>query len=151
MKTFRLFQWDLAGISVSALCTLHCVVLPVVMSSFPVWGIAVLENPWLEALLIGLAFVSGLIAFYKGCFVLHKRKEPLLLFCFGFLLLLANQWNEHLTFYVIPIASAAIITAHIINYRYGKKRKSCVVPATAKSTAVNNKATLSPVINHKRN
>ncbi len=120
----RFFQWDLMGILTSVLCTLHCVALPLAISSFSFWGTALLHNIWLEVGLIALAFLFGLMSFYKDSPVAAKRKRPLLLFCTGFGLLLANQWNEDYTLLLMPPASMAIIAAHVINYRYGKKEKA---------------------------
>ena len=119
----RFLQWDLLGISVSLLCAVHCVVLPLALSSLSILGGPLLHNRWLEGGIIACSFVIGLMAFYKGCFVQHKAKWPLLLFTAGFALLLINQWNEQNAFYLIPAATVLMVSAHYINYR--RCQQSC--------------------------
>ena len=119
----RFLQWDLLGISVSVLCAVHCVVLPLVLSSLSIVGVSFLHNPWLEGAMIACSLIIGLMAFYKGCFVQHKAKWPILLFVAGFALLLLNQWNEQNAFYLIPAAAVLMIAAHYINYR--RCQQSC--------------------------
>lgn len=123
----RFFQWDVLGISVSVLCAVHCVVLPLALTSFTIVGVPLLHNPWLEAAIIVCSLLIGLMAFYKGCFVQHKVKWPVLLFVAGFVLLLVNQWNEQNAFYLIPAAAVLMISAHYINYRLCQQ--SCPAPA----------------------
>lgn len=119
----RSVQWDLLGISVSVLCALHCVGLPLLLSSFTLLGSQWLHNPWLEVSMIVISLLLGVLSFYRGCFVQHKNKLPLLLFVPGVALLLLNQQNERHAFYLIPAATVLIAVAHFINYR--KCRQSC--------------------------
>ena len=128
----RLFQWDLLGISVSVLCAVHCVVLPLALGSLSLASGPLLHNRWLESGLIACSFLIGLAAFYKGCFVQHKARWPLLLFIAGFALLLVNQWNEQNTFYLIPAAAVLMVSAHFINYR--RCRQSCRLPTQKEQT-----------------
>ena len=109
------FKLDWIGIGTSALCTVHCVVLPLMISSLPVAGINLLENFWIELAMICIALVVGIISFYKGCFKQHKNKKPLLVFITGFSFLICNQINEN--GFLILAASLLIIAAHFWNYR----------------------------------
>ena len=121
----RLLQWDVMGIAVSLLCGLHCVALPLFFSGFGLFGSSVLHNPWLEGATVLGSFVFGIAAFYKGCFLLHKNKLPLLLFTVGFGMLLSAQVYEQNAIYLIPAATLLMITAHVLNYR--KCREGCCV------------------------
>ena len=114
---FRFLQWDLLGISASVLCALHCVVVPIVLSSVSVISAPFLHQPWLEAALRFCSFIFGLLAFYKGCLQPHQSKWPVLLFVTGIALLVANQMTEQHTLYLIPAASVLMISAHYLNYR----------------------------------
>lgn len=121
----KLLQWDVMGIAVSFLCALHCVALPLLFSSLGLWGGTVLHNPWLETVTVLGSLVFGVVAFYKGCFVQHKNKLPLLLFISGFGLLLAGQVYEQNALYLVAAATLLMITAHVLNYR--KCREGCCV------------------------
>lgn len=132
---FRFLQWDFLGISISVLCAVHCVLLPLIFSSLSLMGATLLHNRWLEAAMIAGSFVTALLSFYKGCFAGHKSKAPLLLFIAGFGLLLLNQLHEAYTFYLIPAAAVLMIWAHYSNYR--RCRQHCALVAPAKPPAKN--------------
>lgn len=110
---------DWIGMGTSALCSVHCVVLPLLVSNLPVAGINLLENFWLEAAMICVALIVGTISFYQGCFKKHKNKMPLVLFVVGFVVLLFNQLEENNL--LILSASFLIILAHSWNYRLLRK------------------------------
>jgi cation transport ATPase len=113
---------DLVGIGTSVLCTIHCIALPLFMSSLPVAGINLVENEWVDLCLIIIALFIGLISFYSGCFKKHKNKKPLMLFIIGFLFLLLNQFSE--SGLLTMMASLFIITAHSWNYRLNQQFNS---------------------------
>lgn len=118
---------DWIGIGTSALCSVHCVLLPLVVSSLPVAGVNLLENFWLECAMIGIALLVGAISFYQGCFKKHKNKMPLILFALGFVFLLINQLKENTL--LILSASFLIILAHSWNYTLLRKYRSCSLRA----------------------
>jgi cation transport ATPase len=110
---------DWIGIGTSAICSVHCVLLPLFVSSLPIAGINLLENFWIEAALICVAMIVGGLSFYKGCFKKHKNKKPLIVFLIGFAFLLINQVEENSL--LILSASLFIILAHAWNYRLLRK------------------------------
>lgn len=111
-------NWDALGITTSVACAIHCAVLPLVLSSLPVLGINIIDNPFFEYFMIALAFVIGSWALYHGYRKHHHRLLPLIVFAIGILLLIAKQvWHEwHLTL-LVP-AVVAIISAHFFNFRF---------------------------------
>jgi hypothetical protein len=114
---------DFIGIGASAVCTIHCVLLPLLASSLPVAGINIVENFWIETGLIGIALIVGVFSFYKSCFKKHKNKKPLLLFAVGFAFLLTNQIKENSL--LVLTASILIILAHAWNYKLLRRYNSC--------------------------
>jgi len=114
---------DWIGIGTSALCSVHCVLLPILLSSLPVAGINLLENFWIEAGMVCIAFTVGVIAFYQGCFKKHKNKKPLLLFVIGFSFLLVNLIKD--SNLLVLGASLLIVSAHFWNYRLLSKHYKC--------------------------
>jgi uncharacterized membrane protein YoaK (UPF0700 family) len=115
------FNWDALGITASAVCAIHCAILPLFLSSLPLFGVNIIENLGFEYSMIGLAFVVGVYALYHGFKKHHHSWLPLLLFGFGILLLIAkvsfHQWRLLL---LIP-SVLLIVIAHVLNYRMCRK------------------------------
>ena len=52
-------NWDALGISASLACAIHCALLPLFMTSLPLFGVNIIHNPLFEALMILLALAIG--------------------------------------------------------------------------------------------
>ena len=110
-------NWDALGITTSVACAIHCAVLPLLLSSLPVFGFDIVKNPFFEYAMIALAFIVGVYALSHGFRKHHHRVFPLALFTVGILFLLAKQiWHSLHIWLLIP-AVIAIVTAHYLNYR----------------------------------
>ncbi|MBS1567787.1 MAG: MerC domain-containing protein [Bacteroidetes bacterium] len=110
-------NWDAIGITTSLACAIHCAVLPLLLSSLPILGINIIDNPGFEYSMIGLAFAIGTGTLYHGYRKHHHRLLPMGLFCTGMVLLLGKQlWHEAHLFLLFP-AVIAIISAHFLNFR----------------------------------
>ena len=83
-------NWDALGITASVACAIHCAILPLFLSSLPLFGVNIIENLRFEYFMIGLAFVVGVYALFHGFKKHHHSWVPLLLFSFGILLLIAK-------------------------------------------------------------
>ncbi len=108
------------GITASVVCAIHCAVLPLLLTSLPVFGFDIIQNSFFEYGMIALAFLVGLYALSHGFRKHHQRLLPLFIFTIGILFLLAKQiWHSLHTWLLIP-AVIAIISAHYLNYRFSK-------------------------------
>jgi hypothetical protein len=110
-------NWDALGIGTSVACAIHCAVLPVLMTTLPIFGINIIHNLFFEWGMIALAFVVGSYSLFHGYVKHHRSPAPVLIFSFGFIFLILKQF---FTLYEIPfliIAVAFIIGAHFYNYR----------------------------------
>lgn len=113
-------NWDALGVGTSVACAIHCAVLPLVMTSFPIFGINILENSRFEYFMIFLAFCIGTFSLWHGYKKHHQRIIPLLFFTSGILLLFAKQrWHAY-ELLILPFAVACIILAHFVNFRMCK-------------------------------
>jgi hypothetical protein len=118
-------NWDALGIATSVACAIHCAVLPLLLTSLPVFGVNIVENAGFEFLMIALAFAIGLYALYHGFRKHHRKILPVLLFSAGISFLLAKQcWLKWHLWFLIP-AVILIVTAHYINYLYCRKANRC--------------------------
>ena len=118
-------NYDVLGIAASVACAIHCAVLPLLLTSLPVFGINIIENHGFEYFMIFLAFAVGAHSFYHSYFRHHHRPGPALLFLLGFLFLLAKQvWHQQQLFF-LPPAVAVIVYAHMRNYQLCRAANHC--------------------------
>ena len=110
-------NWDALGIGASLACAIHCAVLPLVLTSLPLFGINIVNNKAFEYFMIALAFVIGSYALWHGYKRHHHRIMPFFLFTAGMLLLLAKQYWHQYELLILPFAVLFIVSAHIINFR----------------------------------
>jgi uncharacterized membrane protein YoaK (UPF0700 family) len=114
-------NWDALGIATSIACAIHCALLPLFISSLPLFGVNIIDNLRFEYWMIGLAFVVGVYALYHGYNKHHHSLWPILLFTMGILLLVVKvNWHQWQVQLLIP-AVLFIVAAHYINYRLCRK------------------------------
>jgi hypothetical protein len=120
-------NWHALGISASLICAIHCAVAPLLLSSLPLFGVNIIENQWVEFILLGTAFIIGFITLRHGYRNHHRRKIPLILFSLGMICFIMHQFYDTLYgiwLLVIP-GVAAIIAAHLLNYHYCGSVHNC--------------------------
>lgn len=105
------------GIGASIACAIHCALLPLVVSSLPIFGIDIIENDFFEYGMIVLAMAIGFYSLYHGWKSHHHEKRPLVIFAIGMLFLFAKQYWHHLQIWFLVPAVVIIVYAHYLNYR----------------------------------
>ena len=116
-------NWDALGIGTSILCAIHCALLPVLMSTLPVFGINIIHNLFFEWGMIALAFLVGSYSLFHGYIKHHRSLVPVLIFSFGFVFLVLKQFLVQYEIPFLVIAVALIISAHFYNYRLCHRSK----------------------------
>jgi len=114
---FRI-NWDALGITASIACAIHCAILPLLLGSLPVFGIEIIENVTLEYTMILIAFLIGMYSLWHGFKKHHHSYLPAIIFTTGIILLIAKQVWHHYQFWILPFAVLAIVSAHVVNYRF---------------------------------
>jgi MerC mercury resistance protein len=110
-------NWDAIGIATSIACAIHCALLPLVLTSLPLFGVNIINNLLFELCMILLAFCIGGYSLYHGWKKHHHSFLPLIIFCGGMLLLFGKQmWHSYELFLLIP-AVLCIVSAHYLNFR----------------------------------
>lgn len=110
-------NWDRLGIATSVACAIHCALLPLIFTSFPVFGINLIHNAIFEWMMIALAFFVGLYSLKHGYLKHHRSVLPVLLFTAGFAMLLTKQFFHSYEYYLLFPAVVLMIGAHYKNYR----------------------------------
>jgi hypothetical protein len=110
-------NWDALGVATSLACAIHCAVLPLTLTSLPVLGINIIENEVFEYFMIALAGGIGIAALRHGYKKHHHSLVPIATFSLGMLGLVAKQvWHQY-QLWILPVAVALIVIAHLINFR----------------------------------
>jgi hypothetical protein len=111
-------NWDALGIATSIVCAIHCALLPLILTSLPLFGVNIINNVSFELFMILFAFCIGAYSLYHGWKKHHHRFLPFIIFCGGMLLLFGKQiWHPHELFFLIP-AVIFIVSAHYFNFRF---------------------------------
>jgi hypothetical protein len=118
-------NYDALGIATSVACAIHCAILPLLLSSLPLFGINIINNTGFEFLMIFLALCVGLYSLWHGYKKHHHSKRPILLFTTGIILLFLKQiYHTQFLIFLIP-AVIMIVSAHWVNFQSCKKANHC--------------------------
>ena len=120
---------DFLGIVTSVVCAIHCAILPLVITSLPVFGLNIMNNLPFEWLMIGIAFIVGCFALTHGYQRHHKSMKPLLVFTAGFIFLICKQFFYTYEFLFLAPAVSLVLYAHFINFRYCVRSRARNIPA----------------------
>ena len=111
-------NWDALGISASLACAIHCALLPMFLTSLPLFGINIIHNYWFEASMILLAMAIGGYSLYHGFKKHHHSSLPMLLFFSGLSFLFLKMLLPQYELWLLIPAVILIVSAHINNYRF---------------------------------
>lgn len=118
-------NWDVFGISASVACAVHCAILPLFLSSLPLFGINIIHNLFFEAGMILLAIVIGVFSLGHGFRRHHHRMMPLVLFLAGMFFLVLRQFVARYEEWLLIPAVMFIVSAHVLNWRFCRVAKHC--------------------------
>ena len=118
-------NWDALGITTSLVCGIHCAVLPLLLTSLPLFGINIIHNNLFEAGMIVLAFSIGSLALCHGYQRHHHRPLPLFIFSTGFIFLVLKEIFLSYEIILLVPAVLLILTGHFFNYRFCRKANHC--------------------------
>jgi hypothetical protein len=110
-------NWDALGVATSLACAIHCALLPLFLTSLPIFGINIIENIGFEIGMVILAFGIGIFSLYHGWKRHHHSLWPMIIFSAGFVFLVVKLFYAHNDPLLLIPAVAGIVTGHIINYR----------------------------------
>ena len=111
-------NWDAIGITSSLACAIHCAILPLFITSLPLFGINIIHHTGFEYGMIALAFVIGTIALYHGKKKHHHSFIPFILFFVGIILLVIKVSFQKWELFLLIPAVSCIVSAHLLNYNF---------------------------------
>ena len=110
-------NWDALGISASVICAIHCSLLPLLLTSLPLFGVNIIHHLGFELGMIALALVIGSYSMYHGYTKHHHRLTPWLLFLLGGVFLILKQLFPTYQLFLLAPAFGLIIYSHLLNVR----------------------------------
>ena len=120
---------DYTGATVSWICAVHCLAMPLLITTLPLVGLSFLADETTEWVLIGLSIVVALISLLPAYFNQHHKIRIILIFASGIsLIMLSHLAFEDELLWNIPLvlAGAFLITAaHFINRRLCRDCENC--------------------------
>ena len=116
-------NWDGLGILTSIACAIHCALLPLIVTSLPLFGINIIHNGYFEWSMIAIAFFVGAYSLFHGYVKHHQSFFPVAIFSLGFTFLISKQFFPALEIVLLTPAVLLIISAHYFNYRLCQKSK----------------------------
>jgi MerC mercury resistance protein len=127
MRVHHRLTIDTVGFSVSALCAVHCVVMPVLLIFSAFSGLAFLEDTSIEHTILLISLLLAMASLLPSYFRHHKRLTALYTFIVGFVLIglgrleISEVWEISTT----SIGAALVASAHYINYRLCRACELC--------------------------
>jgi len=110
-------------VATSLACAIHCAILPLILSSLPLFGINILHNQFFEWVMIVIAFSVGIYSLVHGYIKHHRNNLPVFLFTIGFICLVLKQYYRSVELWFLLPAVAMIIAAHIYNFVLCRRSK----------------------------
>ena len=118
-------NWNALGVSAGLACAIHCALLPLFVTTLPLFGVNILDNIYLESGMIAVAFLIGSFTLWHGYKKHHHKLSPLVLFIAGMLLLILKHYFPANIFWLIIPSSILIVLAYYLNWKFCRKAKHC--------------------------
>lgn len=112
-------QLDGMGMFASTLCAIHCILVPLLLNTLPLWGIGFLANKWVEVIMIIVSLFLGSLSLGVNYFN-HLKKIPIFLLLVGFGLIALGRFNgnDNLETIFVPLGGFTIAIAHFTNWHF---------------------------------
>lgn len=112
-------NFDKLGASASTICLIHCTILPLFISAFPLFALKIASFEIMEVILFISAIIFGGAAVCYG-YKKHSIVTPSLFISFGIFCLLLGRItdNSHYFMYhiiIMILAGSSLVAGHFIN------------------------------------
>nr|WP_301004003.1 MerC domain-containing protein [Arsukibacterium sp.] len=118
--------FDKVGITVTSLCAIHCIMLPVLLPVLPLLGLTVNHNHAFERAMLLFTMVLGFVALFIGFHRYHRKLYPFYsLFLGGFIYWQRDVWGHEYEHAVLIVGASLVVLAHVMNMRLCSQCDSC--------------------------
>ncbi len=122
MSKFLSWHIDLLGFSVSLLCAIHCLLIPLFLAVGVFQTDSIFSHELVEYIVIPVSLLIAAWALYKA-YQKHKNSTPLILAFSGFLIIMISYLLEQDYFhYLVGLGGLSIAIAHFYNWKLLHKK-----------------------------
>lgn len=119
---------DRAGVTLSALCMLHCAAVPLAAISLPAFGATLAQHEWVHPLLAAILSAIAVAAFVPG-YRRHRDKRIPPLAALGLALVICaaagTGLSEGTEIALTLLGGAALVLAHLLNRSFCRRCRIC--------------------------
>lgn len=110
---------DTTGFWASAICAVHCVAVPILLSFTAFSSLAFLEHKSIEFVMLGLSASIGLASLLSSYLLHHRKLKALFLLLLGFVLIFFGRFPGSILYEVLltSVGALLIAIAHTVNFR----------------------------------
>jgi hypothetical protein len=128
-RFFDFINLDALGFSASAICAVHCLLMPFVITLLPVIGLSFLAHPAFESSLIVSGLIIGAFSLSHGYLKHHHNLLPILTLSLGFGIIAVGHLEQVEDFesFIVSFGASLVAASHVLNYRMMKMKheKNC--------------------------
>lgn len=118
--------FDKVGITITSLCAIHCIMLPVLLPVLPLLGLSFMHNHAFENIVLLTTMVLGFITLFIGFHRYHRKLYPFYsLFLGGFIYWQKAAWGAEYEHTILIIGAILVVLAHVMNMRLCNQCTSC--------------------------
>jgi hypothetical protein len=124
MKSFFIQpSLDTTGFWASAICAVHCIAVPVLLSFTAFSSLAFLEDASIEYAILSVSVLIGVTSLLPSYFNHHQKLTALLILLIGFVLIGISRFTrvELLESLLTSGGALTVATAHVVNFKLCKK------------------------------
>lgn len=116
---------DMAGMTASTICLVHCLAMPVVIALIPAFAADLFESEWFHITLAFAVLIFCLLAFVPGYFR-HKDKRLIGIGVTGislvfFATFVARYWGETAEISIVTVGNLVLVAGHLLNRKLTHK------------------------------
>ena len=114
---------DTTGFWASAICAVHCIAVPVLLSFSTFGFLAFLENDYIEYTIICISLIVGVTSLLPSYFRHHRKFNALYFLLAGFSLIFFGRFTTNSLYEIIftSVGAVCIAFAHLVNFRMCRK------------------------------
>jgi len=122
LKSTQKINLDVLGFWASTLCAIHCAALPILLTFSALGSLEILENPFIEGTMLGIAAILALASILPSYLHKHQRIQPLLITIIGFTFIFLGRVTSVEAFEAINtvVGGSLVAISHLLNSHYLK-------------------------------